>query len=143
MNVLWLCNIPLPKLAEARSLPIPPVGGWMAGMANGIQSLDKCNLTVCFPQRKLKSAERGRIENIDYYAFPATNPHQYDSRLEAWFRQILGDVRPDLVHIFGTEFPHALAMVEAFARPDRTVIQLQGLSSIIAKHYMDIRMLVF
>lgn len=136
MNILWLCNIPLPNIAETLALPVPSVGGWLTGMANGIKNLDRFKLTVCFPQRGLTTLESGLVEDIKYYAFPATNPSRYDSRMELWFNQILENAKPDIVHIFGTEFPHALAMAKTFGRPDKTVINLQGLSSIIAQHYM-------
>ena len=38
------------------------------------------------------------------------HPERYDSAMEARFLQILEDFQPDLVHIFGTEFPHGYAL---------------------------------
>ncbi|MDD5727897.1 MAG: hypothetical protein PHV59_04950, partial [Victivallales bacterium] len=104
MDILWLCNIPLPQVAAALSLPVPPAGGWMTGMLNGLQNNGRYNLTICFPQKGLKTLWNGKISGLDYYAFPATNPNSYDSRMEIWFKEIMGTVKPDLVHIFGTEF---------------------------------------
>jgi glycosyltransferase involved in cell wall biosynthesis len=49
---------------------------------------------------------------------------------------VLEDFKPDIVHIFGTEYPHALACVKAFNRPERTLIGIQGLCSAIADVYM-------
>ncbi len=136
MNILWLCNIPLPKIAAALSWPVPVIGGWVAGMAEGVLRTGKYKLTVCFPQGGLSKPQKGEVDGIDYYAFPATGPHGYDSRMELWFKEIIADVKPGMVHIFGTEFPHSLAITKVFARPERTVINLQGMSSIIARHYM-------
>ena len=47
----------------------------------------------------------------------------------------MAEFKPDLVHIFGTEFPHTLSMVRAFNNPDKTIIHVQGIISAIAKHY--------
>ena len=62
-------------------------------------------------------------------------PEVYDRRLEGRFSEILAAFRPDLVHIFGTEFPHALAMVRAFGRPERTLVGIQGLIGACAQSY--------
>ena len=56
--------------------------------------------------------------------------------MEAAFREIFLDFQPDMIHIFGTEFPHALAAVRAFGKPERTLIGIQGLCGEIAKVYM-------
>ena len=63
-------------------------------------------------------------------------PEMYDERLEVRFREIIADFRPDMVHIFGTEFPHTLAMVRSFGKPERTLIGIQGLCFACAKAYM-------
>lgn len=55
--------------------------------------------------------------------------------LEARIRGILKDVKPDMIHIFGTEFPHCLAAVRAFHNPQKTLIGIQGLCGEIAKTY--------
>jgi hypothetical protein len=42
-----------------------------------------------------------------------------------------------MVHIFGTEFPHALAMVRAFNKPDKTLVGIQGLCFVCADAYLE------
>ena len=61
----------------------------------------------------------GFVENLD-------TPEIYDAALEARFQSILQDFGPDIVHIFGTEFPHTLACVRVFGHPERTLISIQG-----------------
>ncbi len=63
-------------------------------------------------------------------------PEVYDFFLEERFSQILKEFQPDLVHIFGTEFPHALAMARAFQRPERLLVGMQGLMGECTAHYM-------
>ncbi len=67
-------------------------------------------------------------ENLD-------KPENYDPLLEERIGIILKDVNPDMIHIFGTEFPHCLAAVRAFHNPDRTLIGIQGLCGEIARTY--------
>lgn len=63
-------------------------------------------------------------------------PEIYDPAMESRFREILANFQPDLVHIFGTEFPHALAMERVYGRPERTLVGLQGMVGECAKAYM-------
>lgn len=60
----------------------------------------------------------GFQENLD-------TPEVYDPSLEKRFPEVLKDFRPDIVHIFGTEFPHTLAMIKAFHRPEKTLLGIQ------------------
>ncbi len=71
------------------------------------------------------------------YAFEEdlSKPENYDPGLEARIQGILKDVKPDMIHIFGTEFPHCLAAVRAFHNPQKTLIGIQGLCGEIAKTY--------
>lgn len=64
-----------------------------------------------------------------------SKPENYDPGLEARIQGILKDAKPDMIHIFGTEFPHCLAAVRAFHNPQKTLIGIQGLCGEIAKTY--------
>ncbi len=81
------------------------------------------------PQSGCSVALYGFAENLK-------TPEIYDPAMEPRFAEILTDFQPDLVHIFGTEFPHALAMVRAFGRPERTLVGLQGMVGECAGEYM-------
>ncbi len=70
------------------------------------------------------------------FAEDLVHPERYQPELEKVFAGILADFRPEVVHIFGTEFPHALACARAFGRPERTLVSLQGICSAIAENYM-------
>jgi len=41
--------------------------------------------------------------------------------------------KPDLIHVFGTEFPHSLEALKL--DPDRTLVDIQGLIGVYAEHY--------
>ncbi len=149
MKVLWVCNIMLPFIAKSLGQRIVVKEGWLSGLASMLmQEKENNNITlaICFPASEdlrfpqgddslfLKNTAKG----ICYYAFreDTVHPEQYDASLEESLGAILRDFEPDLVHIFGTEYPHTLACVRAFGRPERTLIGIQGLCGAIADTYM-------
>ena len=71
------------------------------------------------------------------YGFPEDVGHAeiYDKSLEESLKRILDDAAPDIVHCFGTEYPHTLAMCRIFPRKDRLLAGLQGLCTLCAKAY--------
>lgn len=165
MKILWLCNIMLPAIAKALGLPYSNREGWLSGIYEKICEENRktaedgrrisgaegksrrIELGICFPVEKMPSGDsvpgnqgRFRIEDTSIlcYAF-AENlaaPENYDGGLEKRMGEILEDFKPDMVHIFGTEFPHTLAMVRAFGRPERTLVGIQGLCFACAEAYM-------
>lgn len=135
MKILWLCNVPLPIISIDMSEKVISGGGWLTGLANAIRSYDNIELSICFPT--MGQMKIGEVDKIKYFAFPKKiiEPHKYDPSVEKYMTQIIEKVKPDIVHIFGTEFPHTLAMTKVFNRPEKTIINIQGLCSVIEKHY--------
>lgn len=146
MRVLWVCNVvPLPAIAEELGIAMPVIGGWMSGVAEELTRYDEVSLAMCFPVVGIRSVVSGRIDKVDYFAFPAIRRAPYldvvDERrisqgLVDSVGQIVRDARPDILHIFGTEYAHALVASRAFDRPERTLIYIQGLTSVIARHFL-------
>ncbi len=142
-RVLWVCNIMLPVIGQALNLPYSNREGWLSGIFGRVQRKEApFELGICFPlsegEMKALKKKRFSVEGAVCYAFGENlnAPEVYDEGLEDVFREIMEDFRPDIVHIFGTEFPHTLAAVRAFGRPGRTLIGIQGLCGEIAKVYM-------
>lgn len=143
-KVLWICNIMLPAVAEKLSLPYSNREGWLSGIFDRItEKGGEIEISVCFPMGNLTAGEEElllglTVNGAKCYGFHEnlSAPEIYDSRLEGEFRAIFAKAQPDMIHIFGTEFPHALAAVRAFGRPERTLIGIQGLCCEIAKIYM-------
>lgn len=149
MRVLWLCNIMLPFIAKSLGQRIIVKEGWLSGLAGKLilnQNKNNITLAVCFPETNsfnmVKSDTslfvKNKADGIDYYIFreDTVHPEIYDEGLEESLGAIIDDFNPDLIHIFGTEFPHTLACVRAFNNPGRTLIGIQGLCSAIADVYM-------
>ena len=103
-------------------------------------------LAICFPASSdldmVKTDKslfvKDQADTVDYYIFreDTAHPEKYDAGLEESLGAIMEDFKPDVLHIFGTEFPHTLAAVKAFHNPQRTLIGIQGLCSAIADVYM-------
>lgn len=146
-RVLWVCNIMLPAAGEALGLPFSNREGWLSGIfrqLTGEKEERRIAPGICFPveDRKEYTALRDRepfwVQGVPCYVFPENlkTPERYEPALENRFAEIYRDFQPDMIHIFGTEFPHALAAAKAFGRPERTLIGIQGLCGEIAKAYM-------
>lgn len=148
---MWLCNIMLPSIAEKLGLPYSNREGWLTGTYERLNRENPgsgtgesgIELGICFPVEEMPAELAGTsgkliLPGTVCYAFreKLSAPEEYDAELEDTFRSILEDFRPDIVHIFGTEFPHSLAMVSAFARPERTLLGIQGLCFACAAFYM-------
>lgn len=134
MKILFLCNIIPPEVSKHFGNDVEVCGGWISSL---IQELKSSLLDICvvFPFRK--DLDNLKFSEITYYGFISqyNNPTKYDRHLEKRFREIISKENPDIVHIFGTEYPHTLAMTRAFKCPERTVCHIQGLVSVCGKHY--------
>jgi glycosyltransferase involved in cell wall biosynthesis len=146
VRVLWVCNIvPLPAIADDLGVAMPVVGGWMTGLAEVLTQHEEVSLSICFPLVGIKDVVSGRVGEIDYFAFPAirrvpfldvVDERRVSQGLTDAVRRIVRDARPDMLHIFGTEYAHALVASQSFGRPERTLINIQGLTSVYARHFL-------
>lgn len=155
MRVLWLCNIMPPVIAAALKLPSSNKEGWISGLLEEWKRHGAdggMELGICFPltPRSIQDKVRnelpsegdipiaGETEGISFYGFyeDTVRPECYDINLEKQLNHILKRFDPDLVHIFGTEYPHALAMARCMQDKSRLLVGLQGLCFKYADYYM-------
>ncbi len=139
MRVLWVCNIMLPFIAKHMGrTDAPAVGGWLTGLMEGLMEIQDIDLSVCFPMPGSDGLTEGETKRIHYYGFAndLKKMNEYEPGVEEQLREIMKKADPDVVHIFGTEYSHTLAAVRAYGKPDKTVISIQGMVSIYAKHFM-------
>lgn len=147
MKVLWLCNLPLPACAAQLGIEASNKEGWVSGMAEAVLAGGSgIELSVAFPLSgdgispgediRSGTARAGEAQ-ISFYGFPEDVGHaeKYDQRLEPALKKIVSIVEPDIVHCFGTEYPHTLAMCRIFPRKDRLLLGIQGLCAVYAECY--------
>lgn len=137
MRVLWVCNIVLPDFSEEFGLRRYHVGGWMTSMLHQLERREQMEVAVCCPIIDTWRMKDGVCGGRRYYAFPFLD-RQYDEQVKERFKAILKEYAPDVIHIWGTEYPHTLAMVNACEELrilNKAVVNIQGLVSICAQHY--------
>ena len=132
----------LPAYAKAHGLDYSVREGWLTGCLERIKQDNngdkRIELGICFPAEGDIALSSEVCDGITYYGFKEdlNHPEIYDGSVENRFHVILDDFKPDIVHIFGTEFPHTLAMLRAFGNPEKTLLGLQGICKRIADEYM-------
>lgn len=138
MRLLWLCNVILPQVAKAINKPVPNMGGWLFAMSESLSRMPDVDFHVYFAVRK-KEKYNAKTGGISYHSFTqAGNTVRSNPQNIAEFEQILREVAPDVIHVFGTEYAHSLDMVKAARNcgmSNRVVISIQGLVSRCSEHY--------
>lgn len=135
-KIIWLCNM---APGEIRAV----TGGADRGalwMDHVFQDLRKQGFKIQVLYASAALQEGKLDEQCGYTAYQEGLPYVYMPELEDQFGKILKKTDPDIIHIWGTEYGHTLAMVNAAEKTgylDRVVISIQGLCSVIAKHYME------
>lgn len=132
MKLLWLCN-------RAPSLVVGGSGGvWMDSVLNGLRKKENICIHILFPDGDLS---RGEVDSqCSYASFAHKLPYVYLPEQELFFKTELETFQPDVIHIWGTEYAHTLAMVnaaEALGLADRITIHIQGLCSVYSGHYAE------
>ena len=130
--------------AELSAADVTDSAASPGGRQQGAETVAALTLGIAFPVAPGREELSQRLQLGSYkkevacygFAEDLEHPERYDSAMEARFLQILEDFQPDLVHIFGTEFPHGYACAKVFHRPERTLVGLQGLCISCADNYM-------
>ncbi len=149
MKVLWLCNVMLPMIAEQLNKEASNKEGWLSGLANVVLQNREQNgieLSIAFPAPDDMLGEGENLfektltllgEPIRCFGFreDVINSERYDVSLEDSMRRIAESVQPEVVHCFGTEFAHTLAMCRVFPDKNRLLITIQGLCAVYANVY--------
>lgn len=133
LNVLYICN-------GNREKNRFKTAAWIEGLIADLINIDSINLSIAYSSFGCKKLEISKINNILYYCYPTKikDPTKYDINSESHLKEIINSAKPNIVHVFGTEYSFCLATVNAcneLGIIDNMVISIQGLISIIYKHY--------
>lgn len=136
MKVLWLCNNAPGVVRSALSGKQESQVNWLDHV---LQDLLDQGITLRILYRG--SGAPGQIDaQFSYAPVPETPAHIYQPQLEDRFRRELCDFQPDVIHSWGVEYHHALALVNAAEKEgmlSRMAASIQGLCCRIAPHYTD------
>lgn len=140
MNVLWVCDVVLPEFCDIFGIKKTVIGGWMSGALTELEQYPDINIGLCCPIIDEKRMKDGVFKGYSFYSFKFdTNGQKLDKSLINRFEEIIDEFQPDVVHIWGTEYVHSLAMMLACRNKDiidRALVYIQGLVSIYARHYL-------
>lgn len=136
MRLLWLCNI-APAIVQEKLSNTPGGGLWLDHVLDDLLQREQMVIRILCPG----SGASGNVNAVCSYAtFHEGLPYVYLAELETTFCKELDTFQPDVIHIWGTEYGHSLAMVNAAQKENmisRVVVNIQGLCSVIARHYNE------
>ncbi len=144
MRILWVCNIVLPVAAKHLNMEVSNKEGWLTGLAEQIlrqQERNAVELAVAFPvSRELAGGKwevpafGAKLKCFGFYE-DTDHPENYDAGLEPQIKAIAEEFRPEVVHCFGTEFPHTLAVTKVLPKT-KILVGVQGVCELCAKVYL-------
>lgn len=136
MKILWLTNVLPHFLAKKINETTINNLGWLDYSAEMLTEKKDVELTIIFPSEKKLI---GAVDKINYQSFPMEYRLQRnDAVLTEIFKDLLIKIQPDVIHIYGTEYYHTVAMAKAskmLNMDSKTIISIQGLVSVYAHHF--------
>ena len=113
MRVMWIVNTIFPKPAEELGLDRPLFAGWLLGLFEELKKNKKISQLIVATTYNGKILKRIQDNNIVYYLIPNNSNNKYSKKQEQYWKQIKKHENPDVVHIHGTEYPHALCYLNS------------------------------
>lgn len=144
MKALWICNMMLPVIAEHLGLEGSNKEGWLAGLCGEVlkrQQENGIELHVAFPVEAERDGYHERIETRDgslvCHGFYEDTAHaeKYEMALEGRLKNIVDTVNPDVIHCFGTEYAHTLAVCRVVSDKSKLLVGIQGVCEACANAY--------
>ncbi len=136
MKILYIVNNVMPKLAEKTGLPSSASGSWLEDISYNLSNRSDVTLAIaCVGGREYRKVE---IENITYYLLPGNGKNMlfYTKKYEKLWKLINDDFKPDIVHLYGTEYSHGLSFIRANPKV-KSIVSIQGLISKIKDVMFD------
>lgn len=138
MKILWITN----KITKAVSVHLgdnseTPSGGWVDGLFATLIENPELDFCVSFPHSTAVSGNTGRFT---FHSFPHATEKTVETDVKNDIAAIIAKEKPDVIHIFGTEFLHSYSAVcaaEEAGLLDKTVINIQGVMSACAENYTN------
>ena len=145
MRVLWVCNIMLPMVAEKLHMESNVKEGWITGILSRLIKEGKnseVTLGIAFPANenmaRFHDIYRFNEVPVECFGFyeDMNRLEEYQPGVERRMEEIMDQFAPDVVHVFGTEYPHALAAARVSRNPEKLLVGIQGVVSKCAREYL-------
>ena len=126
----------LPDLAQHLGVKTGHSGTWMIDLSRKLVDQEGCRLAIaCIYGDKL---QRYEINGIIYYTLPGTpkDMYFYAKRFEKIWPLIYDELKPDLVHLHGTEYSHGLSFLRSCPKVP-ALLTIQGIMDKISDAAFD------
>lgn len=124
MKVLWCCNVVLPEIADVAGVSDQVhSAGWIEGFLEEIKRVEEVELGIICPHG---SGHSGTFDGVRFWLCSSSD-----------YQSILNEFNPDVVHVFGTENEESNRLVNLFGKPERVIINIQGMAGPISDVYLD------
>lgn len=126
MKILWTVNLIPVNVASKIGVFSDVLGGWVESMAKQLKVFSDIELSVAC---KCENGEffETEIDGVKYFSLAYTSSTSCE-KIEQRFYEIIEKVKPDLIHIEGTEFLHAKAALTVGQKMNiPTVTSMQGI----------------
>lgn len=127
MKILWVINRILPMFCKELGIRETNFGGgWLTGLSESLKKTEGIQLAVCMPSAETENIRHGKVDGVEYYLYHELSWNRYCDEHRALFKNIADDFQPDVVYVFGTEYPRTLEVLDALGN-DRVLISLTGI----------------
>ena len=124
MKVLWLVNTIFPYPAVKINRSVSPFGGWANSLFNSLEKEE--NILFCIVATyNGKELKKFMDKSTIYYLIPNKKENIYNYKLKKYWKIIIEDFNPDIIHIHGTEYPKSLPLIEQYPYLNY-VVSIQG-----------------
>ncbi len=126
MKILWIVNLIPANLSSEIGVNTDVLGGWVESMAGELKKNPEIELSIACKCENGECFDE-TVNGVRYVSVAYTQSTPI-SDIENRIREIIKDVKPDLVHIEGTEFLHALAAINVCDEQKlKSVTSMQGI----------------
>ncbi len=129
IKILYVVNIIPPSVSKHIGIKGTFFGGWISEIIRILKDEKRIKLFVA-TRYKEKLLKKYVIDDVVYYLLPEKINYNV-STVDC--NNVINEVGPDILHIEGTEFQHALTFLECYNRPSN-VVSLQGILKNILPH---------
>lgn len=135
MKILWIVNTIFPYPSEKLCLSKSNFGGWMLSLHNELININQ-DISLAIVTTYNGEFRKFDDEKTIYYMLNCKHKDKYDKKLEKSWQSVIEDFKPDIIHIHGSEYAHALPLIKILADKIPTVLSIQGLISVYSKDYL-------
>lgn len=131
MKILWYVNALMPDISIHLGFNGLGSFGWLIGYAQALSG-SGLDLNILALSDKVTDKVTAEINGITYIVLPK------QKEIKPHYRRLIEEIRPDIVHIFGTEYSYNTDLINYCAENNiKSVVSIQGIMYLYAERYMD------